>query len=185
MAEFYHHGVKGQRWGVRRFRNPDGTLTPAGKKRAAKLNAEIEKRYSKESGKVMRVPKKLADKMNRQGRTYVTAKEAYKIDRAANKLTLAQGLRNIRLSEAERSFTYYERERRKETIAAAATVPLSVALAAGTGRFVYASRRTLKSPQRKALQKAYRSENRKVKETYKRRIKSDKGWKRPISQMVE
>ena len=29
--ELYHHGVKGQRWGVRRYRNADGSLTPAGK----------------------------------------------------------------------------------------------------------------------------------------------------------
>lgn len=28
-----HHGVKGQRWGVRRYQNEDGTLTEAGKKR--------------------------------------------------------------------------------------------------------------------------------------------------------
>lgn len=28
-----HHGIKGQKWGVRRFENPDGTLTEAGKKR--------------------------------------------------------------------------------------------------------------------------------------------------------
>lgn len=28
-----HHGIKGQKWGVRRFRNEDGTLTEAGKKR--------------------------------------------------------------------------------------------------------------------------------------------------------
>ncbi len=28
-----HHGIKGQRWGVRRFQNKDGTLTSAGKKR--------------------------------------------------------------------------------------------------------------------------------------------------------
>ena len=27
-----HHGIKGQRWGVRRFQNADGTLTPAGKR---------------------------------------------------------------------------------------------------------------------------------------------------------
>lgn len=25
-----HHGIKGQKWGVRRFQNSDGTLTPAG-----------------------------------------------------------------------------------------------------------------------------------------------------------
>ena len=28
-----HHGIKGQKWGVRRYQNEDGTLTPAGKKR--------------------------------------------------------------------------------------------------------------------------------------------------------
>ena len=41
MAEYYgihydsvieHHGIKGQKWGVRRYQNPDGTLTEEGKK---------------------------------------------------------------------------------------------------------------------------------------------------------
>lgn len=31
--ELNHAGIKGMRWGVRRFQNKDGTLTPAGKKR--------------------------------------------------------------------------------------------------------------------------------------------------------
>ena len=31
--DIYHHGVKGQKWGVRRYVNPDGTLTPEGKRR--------------------------------------------------------------------------------------------------------------------------------------------------------
>lgn len=31
--ELYHHGIPGQKWYVRRFQNPDGTLTPEGKKR--------------------------------------------------------------------------------------------------------------------------------------------------------
>jgi hypothetical protein len=31
--ELYHYGKKGQRWGVRRYQNKDGTLTEAGKKR--------------------------------------------------------------------------------------------------------------------------------------------------------
>ena len=31
--ELYHHGIKGQKWGVRRFQNKDGSLTTKGKKR--------------------------------------------------------------------------------------------------------------------------------------------------------
>ena len=33
MNELYHYGVKGQKWGVRKYQYADGTLTPAGKKR--------------------------------------------------------------------------------------------------------------------------------------------------------
>ena len=31
--ELYHHGIKGQKWGVRRFQRKDGTRTAAGKRR--------------------------------------------------------------------------------------------------------------------------------------------------------
>ena len=33
MNELYHWGIKGQKWGVRRYQNEDGSLTDAGRKR--------------------------------------------------------------------------------------------------------------------------------------------------------
>lgn len=46
-----HHGIKGQRWGVRRYQNADGTLTEEGKKKYRKLQKElfdIEQKYQKD-----------------------------------------------------------------------------------------------------------------------------------------
>ena len=33
--ELYHHGIKGQKWGRRRYQNKDGSLTAEGRKRSA------------------------------------------------------------------------------------------------------------------------------------------------------
>jgi hypothetical protein len=63
-----HHGIKGQKWGVRRFQNKDGTLTSAGRKRQKRDEGPIHEDYSKshntKSVKSMS-DKELRDRINR------------------------------------------------------------------------------------------------------------------------
>lgn len=44
-----HHGILGQKWGIRRYQNADGTLTPEGKARYGEREAIINPTMSKKS----------------------------------------------------------------------------------------------------------------------------------------
>ena len=46
-----HYGIKGMKWGIRRYQNEDGTLTAAGKKRAAKQKMRRVNKAAKEDRK--------------------------------------------------------------------------------------------------------------------------------------
>ena len=80
--ELYHHGVKGQKWGVRRYQNKDGSLTLAGKKRALK----IQDQYTKFSNN-----KKYKDKDGNL--TYAGRKKSLKMKEKYSELTGGKQLR--------------------------------------------------------------------------------------------
>lgn len=66
--ELYHHGVKGQKWGVRRYQYADGSLTPAGRKRRNAQNMSGVKKTQ------VIMSMKVKDAVN-TGRTKVTGKQ--------------------------------------------------------------------------------------------------------------
>ena len=79
QGELYHHGIKGQKWGVRRFQNKDGSLTPAGKRRYDEPNVG---RKTKEA-KTYKIPKnkslhrlQLEEKYMKNGMTREQAEQA-------------------------------------------------------------------------------------------------------------
>ena len=68
--ELAHWGVKGMKWGVRRYRNKDGSLTPAGRKRYSDGTSsddshdDYKRAHSKTSAKQLS-DKELRERINR------------------------------------------------------------------------------------------------------------------------
>lgn len=74
----YHHGIKGQRWGVRRYQNENGSLTAAGKRR-----------YSTENINALKSQLKKYEKSGDKRSAKDTAKEINRIEKERDKIDTA------------------------------------------------------------------------------------------------
>lgn len=77
--ELFHHGIKGMKWGIRRFQNKDGSLTNAGRKR-----------YGEQFGEAMskgyNATKKAVSKGYEKTKTAVANRQAKKAAAKAEKI---------------------------------------------------------------------------------------------------
>ena len=65
--ELYHHGIKGMKWGIRRYQNKDGSLTAKGKAMASKKYKKYMNRANQEvntTENYVKAYNRAADKMN-------------------------------------------------------------------------------------------------------------------------
>lgn len=65
-----HHGVKGQRWGIRRYQNADGSLTEKGYKHY-KVNPDGSFKSKRKQRKYIRDSEKMAKKEKTKNRRYL------------------------------------------------------------------------------------------------------------------
>jgi myosin heavy subunit len=99
-----HHGTKGQRWGVRRYQNKDGSLTPAGRKRYSK---EMDKLKAEEQ-KLKAEKKVLDNKKKTQAKFDKLDEKKAKLE--ADKKALKEEQKKFKKGEKEAS------DKHKETV---------------------------------------------------------------------
>lgn len=90
-GELYHWGIKGQKWGVRRYQNKDGSLTPAGKKRLAKdLKSDYDANRKRFSGQPFRTSEEYKKKLSDAVDKHITDADKERIKAAKDKWKSAE-----------------------------------------------------------------------------------------------
>lgn len=83
--EIVHSGVKGMRWGVRRYQNKDGSLTAAGRKRYGSSKEEAMKARAKAKAKAEKANAKAAKKAEKDGKKLMRKSAKDMTDEELNK----------------------------------------------------------------------------------------------------
>lgn len=103
--ELYHHGIKGMKWGVRRFQNEDGTLTAQGKQRYKDYKSDQSTRRSltRHVAADKKNLKARGEAMNEVTKNYNDAQEQMR--KASSKVFISGKKRQTLIDEASANLT--------------------------------------------------------------------------------
>lgn len=153
--ELYHHGIKGMKWGIRRFQNKNGSLTNAGRKRydvdvdkakervtsAKKQQRAATIAYNNATAGGLVYNKKATDALNKASNKVAWTKTQLSSEKVKQKLNAESGNKSKRrlkleeeykkkgMSDEEAAVAAYKRARTEKIIAMTAGVTVAAATA--------------------------------------------------------
>lgn len=104
--ELYHSGIKGMKWGIRRYQNPDGSLTEAGRKRYMK-NPRWRKKYIKYKMQEAAEKKRAAETKEERHKRLLETTDPNEIYRYKNELTTSELKERIDRIKTEQDLAKY------------------------------------------------------------------------------
>ena len=134
--ELCHHGIKGQKWGIRRFQNKDGTLTKAGKDRYADDIERVKREIRQAKFDPRKVGKERAriktdeleeyrDRSKMESRSSISKREQKLIDK----------YKSAGMTEDQAKLQAYRRARAEKTVAIVGGIALVAVTAYGVKKY--------------------------------------------------
>ena len=129
-----HHGTKGMHWGQRRYQNPDGSLTPAGRKRYMKNN-RFRQKYLREQAKRLEEERRKSETAKQRHDRIMKSSNAEEILKNKDLLTTEELKERINRIKTEQELASYIKQKPTKMDKAKKYMDNAITIADKVGKF--------------------------------------------------